>query len=94
MDRFRAEKHPDAVHDYVIDWSEVLNQHDPVDTISTSAWTVDSGGVLDSDSNTTSTTTAWLSAGTLKEIVNLKNTITTSGGRTYIRTIKVSILET
>ena len=94
MNNFRAVKDPDAVHDYIIDWGDVMNMHDPADSISVSSWTVDNGGVIDSDTNTTTTTTVWLSGGTLKEIVNLTNTVDTVGGRKYIRTIKVSILDT
>lgn len=94
MQKFTAVKDPDAVHDYIIDWSDVMNMHTPVDTINSSSWVVDNGGVVDSESFTSTHTTAWVSGGTLKEIVKLVNTVITTGGRTYIRTIYISIQDT
>lgn len=91
---FSAVKDPDAVLDYRIDWSLVLNNSTPADTISTSTWTVDSGLILDSTSNTSTETTAWVSAGTLNELGKLVNKIVTSGGRTHVRTIEISIKDT
>ena len=94
MQKFTAIKDPDAVHDYIIDWSDVMNLHSPVDSISSSSWVTDQGTVIDSDSNTSLQTTVWLSGGTLNEVAKLVNTIITTGGRTYVRTINVSILDT
>lgn len=94
MQKFTAVKDPDAVHDYIIDWSDVMALHSPVDTIASSSWVIDNGGVIDSDAFTTVDTTAWVSGGTLKEIVKLVNTIVTTGGRTYVRTIHISIQDT
>ena len=94
MQKFSAIKDPIAVHDYVIDWSQVMGMHSPSDTILNSSWTVDNGGVIDASSNTTTETTVWLSGGTLNEIVRLSNIIVTNGGRTYVRSIEVSIKDT
>lgn len=91
---FSALKDPDAVLDYKIDWTLVLQSVTPTDTIATSTWVADNGLVVDSDSNTTTDTTVWVSAGTLGTISKLVNTITTAGGRTHVRTINVSLRDT
>ena len=82
-------KDPDAVLDYAIDWSDWLG----TDTISTSAWTVDSGITKDSDSNTITTATIWLSGGAAGEHYECTNRITTADGRTDDRTIVIQIQE-
>lgn len=70
-------KDPDAVLDYQHDWSTWLG----ADTISTSTWTA-SGLTVDSDSNTTTTATVWLSGGTTGQVVTVTNRVVTAGGRT------------
>lgn len=73
------ERDPDSVKDYTEDWSDWLPSGD---TISDSTWTVVSGDVtIDSDSNTTTTTTVWLSGGTLGTWAKVTNHITTAAGR-------------
>ncbi len=79
-------KDPNAVLDFGFDWSEWL---DTGETISSSAWTVPSGITEDSTSNTTTTTTIWLSGGTAGEPYDLVNRVTTSSGRTDDRTMTV-----
>jgi len=37
---------------------------------------------------------AWVSAGTLGQLGRLVNTIVTTGGRTHVRTIEVSVKDT
>lgn len=91
---FKAVKDPDAVLDYRIDWTNVLNNSDPVDTIASSSWVVDGGMTIDSDSDASGITTAWVSGGTLETLGRLVNTIITAGGRTHVRTIEVSIKDT
>lgn len=91
---WQALKDPDAVLDYRIDWTLVLNNSDPVDTIADSTWVVDAGLVIDSDTYQGVLTTAWVSGGTLKDLGKLVNTIITTGGRTHVRTIEVSIIDT
>jgi len=81
------EKDPQAVLDYAIDWSDWLGS----DTISTSAWTVPAGITKDSDSNTTTTTTIWLSGGTADTDYELINHIVTAGGREDDRTITIRV---
>ena len=83
------QKDPDAVLDYTIDWSSWLGD----DTISASSWTVPSGLTKDSDSNTTTAATVWLSGGTEGVIYTVTNQITTAGGRTDERSIKILVVE-
>jgi hypothetical protein len=80
-------KDPDEVLDYVLDWSERLG----TDTIATSTWTVPTGIVKDSDANTASTTTIWLSSGTLNAKYSLVNRIVTAGGRTMDQSVVVKV---
>ncbi len=80
-------KDPDEVLDYEIDWAARLT----TDTISTSTWTVPSGITKDSDSKTSTTTTVWLSGGTLGDSYEILNRIVTAGGRTMDQTVKLKI---
>lgn len=80
-------KDPDEVLDYVRDWSALLGD----DTIATSTWTVPSGITKDSDTNTTTTATIWLSGGTLGTDYALVNRITTAGGRTHDKTLTIRV---
>lgn len=80
-------KDPDEVLDYVRDWSADLG----ADTIATSVWTVPDGLTKDSDTNTTTTATIWLSGGTLGANYEVLNRITTAGGRTFDKTLRFRI---
>ena len=91
---FAAIKDPDAVLDYRIDWIEVLSVNNPTDIILSSSWVADNTLVIDSNGYTDSQTTVWVSGGTVKKLSNLVNSINTVGGRTHVRTIKVSIKDT
>lgn len=82
-------KDPNAVLDYLIDWSAFLG----TDTIATSTWIVPTGITKDSDTRTTTTTTIWLSSGTAGHTYELTNRITTAGGRTDDRTVLIAVLE-
>lgn len=82
-------KDPDAVLDYTINWATWLGN----DTISTSAWTPDSGITVDSDTNTTTTATVWLSGGTVGTSYAVTNHIVTAAGREDDRTITVRVRE-
>jgi len=84
-------KAANEVLDYQTNWSDWLG----ADTISSSTWTADTGLTVDSDSNTTTTATVWLSGGTASEW-DLKryavtNQIVTAAGRTAERIIYVAI---
>lgn len=80
-------KDPDEVLDYQIDWTTRLDG----DTIATSTWIVADGITKDSDSNTTTATTIWLSGGTIGDRYELTNRITTAGGRTMDQTVRIKI---
>jgi hypothetical protein len=80
-------KDPNEVKDYEIDWSDLLD----TDTISTTTWLMPTGVTKNSDTNTTTTTTIWLSSGTAGTTYSLTNRITTAGGRTYDRTVKLKV---
>lgn len=82
-------KDPDAVLDYTINWSDWLDG----DTISTSDWTVPTGITKTTDSETSTTTTVWLSGGTVGTTYNMINRIVTDGGRTEDRTIAIMVSE-
>jgi hypothetical protein len=83
------EKDPDAVLDYTVDWSTWLG----ADTISTSTWTVPTGITEDSETEDTTTTTIWLSGGTVGAQYELVNEIVTAAGRTENRTITIRVNE-
>lgn len=80
-------KDPNAVLDYLIDWSAWLG----ADTIATCTWTVPTGITKDSDSHTTTTTTVWLSGGTAGAQYTVANRITTAGGRTEDRSLSILV---
>lgn len=83
-------KDPDAVLDYQIDWGgNWLGS----DTIDTSTWTVPSGITKDDESKTTTTTTIWLSGGTVGERYAITCHITTVAGREDDRTFYVKVEE-
>ncbi len=81
----------DEVKDFVLDWSDELGP----DTISQSVWAITPVSVpplvQDSETNTTTTTTIWLSGGDLGKDYTLQNTIVTAGGRTCIASIEVRV---
>jgi hypothetical protein len=76
-------KDPNAVLDFVINWATWLG----ADTIVTSSWTVGTGITKDSDSNTTTTATVWLSGGTANTKYECVNRIVTAAGRTQDQTL-------
>lgn len=80
-------KDPDEVLDYTIDWTARLGS----DTISTSTWIVPTGITEDSNSNTTTATTIWLSGGTVNQIYELTNRVVTAGGRTMDKTVRLPV---
>jgi hypothetical protein len=82
-------KDPDGVLDYTFDWETWLGS----DTISTSSWVVPTGLTENSDSNTTTTATVWLSGGTAWTWYTVVNRVITAGGRTEDRTLIVLVVE-
>lgn len=85
-------KDPNAVLDYQWDWTEWLPAGD---TISTSNVTLAAGDVaINSQSNTTTSATAWISAGTAGTEAKLTDRVVTAQGRTADRTITLKIEQT
>ncbi len=82
-------KDPNAVLDYIVDWTAYLGD----DTITTSTWIVPAGITKNSDTSTTKTAKVWLEGGTAGERYAVTNRITTAGGRTDDRTIRISCNE-
>jgi hypothetical protein len=82
---------PDAVEDYGLDWSARLG----TDTIDASTWAITPSGLnQDSDDHDTTSTTIWVSGGTLNVTYSLTNHVTTAGGRQWDWTVKLKVKET
>lgn len=82
-------KDPAAVLDYGVDWSAWLG----TDTISSSTWTVPAGLTQSAATNDTTSTTVWLSGGTVGQRYSVVNRIVTTGGRTDERTIRIVVVD-
>ena len=87
------EKRPGSVADFGLNWAT----HLAGDTIITngSTWDLPDGITEDIDhpsSNTSTTTTIWLTGGTEGEEYVLQNTIETAGGRTWIRPLRIKVV--
>lgn len=82
-------KDPGDKKDYAINWAALL----ATDTISSSTWTVATGLTTASPapSNTTTTTTIWLSGGTAGTEYRVTNHIITAGGREFERSFFVNV---
>ena len=90
-----AEKEGQEVIDYSIDYADDLAEIDPSDSITTSAWISVSGSLTIDDGTlfSSSTTTVWVSGGgTNGKTHRLKNTVGTAGGRTFVRTLVVKMV--
>ena len=83
------DKDPDEILDYQMDWSSRLVG----DIISVSTWVLPVGSTLNkvAESKTTTSTTIWLSGGTLGERYELLNRIDTSAGRKMDQTVSLII---
>lgn len=90
---FTAKHDPQSTLDYTIEWSALLTSVSPEDAISNSVWRVegDDAMTLGSTGISGSKTSAFVSGGTVGLIAKLINTVTTSGGRTYERTIHLTV---
>lgn len=99
---FRAEKDPDSIRTYTLDWANGGANDGGVgdtgwlqgDTISTSSWTAETGLTVVTDTNTDTTTSVKVSGGILGRKHLLTNRITTvAGGETEDRTIELKIVQ-
>lgn len=82
-------KDPNATLDYTIDWRQWLGD----DQIATSTWTLPVGITNAGATFSISTSTVWLSGGTAGSSYSVYCQITTIGGRTEKRTIKVNAVD-
>jgi hypothetical protein len=92
-------KDPHATLDYGLDWSawlaDVPAGHAP-DTIVASTWSIagdDASLVSSNPTSDNTTTTTWLTGGTVNATYTLTNRITTAAGRTDNRSMRIRIVE-
>jgi hypothetical protein len=83
-------KDPDAVLDWVWDWSEWLANGE---TITNSVFEASVGIEIQSTSNTATSATVWLAGGSPGQPYRVSNRITTTAGRIDERTITVRVIE-
>lgn len=84
------EKDPQAVLDWKFDWADWLSVSE---TISSATVTVATGLTKDSQSNTTTAVTVWLSGGTLGQTYSVACRITTNQARTDERTLLIRVTD-
>ena len=80
-------KDPNAVLDYTVDWADWLASGE---TIATVTWTVETGLTKDSNTNTNTTATVWLSGGTDGTKYTVACKIVTSASRTDERSFTIN----
>ena len=80
-------KHPTSELDYKFDWEAWLDG----DTIASSVWVVPPGVAVESEANTTTTATVFVSGGVKDQIFRITNTIVTAGGRTETAALKLVV---
>ena len=84
------EKDPEAVLDYEFDWSDWLPSGD---TIAGALVTADTGITIDSQAETTTAVTVWLSGGVANTSYGVTCHITTTESRQDDRTITIHAVE-
>ncbi len=82
-------KDPSDVLDYVVDYVDWLAADS--DTISTSTWAAETGITIDSETETGTAATVWLSSGTAGTRYLVTNTIVTVGGRTKVVSLNIIV---
>lgn len=87
--RWKAAKDPSDVVDYDVDWSRQLVE---AETIDTSGWTLPAGFTKLDEQHTDTKSKVWLSGGAVGTH-DLVNTITTTGGRTLQRSVRLVVAE-
>jgi len=88
------EKRPGSIADFGLNWAGPPSFL-AGDTIDTSTWEVPEGITEETNppaSKTGTTTTIWLSGGTEGQEYVLENTITTVGGRTWVRPLRIKVV--
>lgn len=91
--QYMVPKDPQEVIDYTVDWAAELGTGEQIS--GTPVWTVPSGITKDSQANTTTTATVWLSGGTAGNEYEIACKISTnnSPARTHEKTIVVPVLQ-
>ena len=90
MATFQTIRDPDDNKPWSIDWSQWLV---PGDFISVSTWSGPTGITLTSSANGTATTTVWIAGGTIGEVYNVSNKITTNNNIVDERSIDFTIVD-
>jgi hypothetical protein len=85
------EKDPDEELDFTIDWGTNILTPD-ADAIETSTWITPDGITSLNETNTDTMTTFWVGGGTLGEVYEIVNRITTTGGRIYDQTARLKVV--
>lgn len=88
VQKFPNAKDPGEDLDYRLNWASVLPSGD---TIVSSTWTVPTGLTGHSQAFSTTTTTIWLSGGTVNVNYTLTNVVTTAAGRTFERDVILKV---
>lgn len=83
-------KDPQAVLDYVFDWTDWLETDE---TITAHTVTVSTGLTLDSSTEAAGKVTLWLSGGTADQVYPVTCHITTNAGRQDDRTILIRVVQ-
>lgn len=81
-------KDPNATLDYSINWEDWLAG----DTITVSNWSATAGITIVNNFNTATSTSVWLSGGSIGNSYSTVNTITTATGRTDERTLTINVV--
>lgn len=87
---FRRDHDPEAVLDYVFDWSKWLAEDE---TITDATVVADDGITVDSTNIGATTVTVWLSGGTAKFAYDVSCEITTSDTREDVRRMRIAVRE-
>ena len=82
-------KDPDDVLDFSIDWTDVLALDE--ETIATATWTIPNDLAKEQEIIAGGVTAVWLSGGVIGERYEVGFRLVTAGGRTYDRTIALSV---
>ena len=76
----------DSVPGESLDWSlDYVDEFKAGETVATSTWVVPAGVTKGDDGRLGTTTTVWLTTGAAGSKNEIKNTVVTSAGRTFVR---------
>lgn len=84
-------KTPADILDFSLDWRLQMALAAPADTLATVVWTVPDELTVESQANTSTVATVWLSGGVAGANYPVACKVTTDGGRTIERTVYLPI---